>query len=52
MDHDVEDFIQHGADLVLTKPLRMNELDAIISHFRIHGFVSKTDSSGRRYLYH
>ena len=51
MDEDVEDFICHGADAVMTKPLKIDQLDKILMHLKQSGFKSKMDSNGRRYLF-
>jgi len=47
---ELELFIKCGVDLVLGKPLKMTEVDAIISYTRANGFVSSLDASGRRRL--
>jgi len=43
MDEDVENFINCGADLVLTKPLKINQLEALLAHCKNNGFQSVVD---------
>ena len=50
MDADIEEFISMGANTVLTKPLKINQLDYILEYVKTNGFISKRDSSGR-YLF-
>jgi DNA-binding response OmpR family regulator len=45
MDEDVENFINCGADLVLTKPLKMNQLEALLNHCKRNGFDSIVDGT-------
>ena len=40
LDDDVAAFLAAGADMVLAKPLRLHQLDALLSHCASHGFLS------------
>jgi CheY-like chemotaxis protein len=40
MDEDVKEFEQAGADLILTKPVRMDVLNKVLAFLRIYGPVS------------
>lgn len=42
LDDDVAAFLAAGADLVLAKPLRLHQLDALLSYCGSHGFVSSS----------
>ncbi len=40
MDSDISSFEEAGADMILTKPLRVNLLDKVLEYVRIHGCLS------------
>ena len=49
-EEELEEFIKFGVDLVLGKPLKMAEVDAVLTYTKSNGFVSKCDPSGLRRL--
>ena len=51
MQEDVAEFISNGADAVLTKPLKMQDLEKILQHLRRNGFKSKVGADGQRFLF-
>ena len=46
MDDEVEKFMTSGADIVLSKPLKFQELNKILEHLSIHGFDHKHNVEG------
>lgn len=53
MDEEILEFENAGADMVLSKPLRINQLETLISYMSVHGTGttindrSDTDADGR-----
>mmetsp|Transcript_2069 Transcript_2069/g.2825 ORF Transcript_2069/g.2825 Transcript_2069/m.2825 type:complete len:110 (+) Transcript_2069:694-1023(+) len=41
LQEDVTEYLMAGADLILSKPLRMDVLDMLLTHVRANGYLSK-----------
>ena len=40
MEEDTEEYLEAGADMILAKPMRINQLDLLIVHINSHGSLS------------
>mmetsp|Transcript_3772 Transcript_3772/g.5313 ORF Transcript_3772/g.5313 Transcript_3772/m.5313 type:complete len:124 (+) Transcript_3772:1908-2279(+) len=41
LEEDVTEYLMAGADLILSKPMRMDVLDMLLAHVKGHGYLSK-----------
>ena len=51
MDDDVQLFLHAGADEVLVKPLKAEQLDEIFAHLQINGFDTIIDKQDKRFSF-
>lgn len=54
LDDDVEEYLLAGADIVLSKPMKMHAIDLILNHVAERGYKSRpgmvlVERSGRLY---
>ena len=41
LEEDVTEYLMAGADLILSKPMRMDVLDMLLTHVKGSGYLSK-----------
>ena len=41
LEEDVTEYLMAGADLIISKPMRMDLLDMLLAHLHKNGFLSK-----------